>query len=99
MRDAIAHKTELAEWPWWDVLLTCDVRPVVVRVRSTRDRTGPKFSATTKGINQMIGEIKCEACGGTGVVPVIQPAPAGRRIYPPPCSKCQGKGRVEKTVS
>ncbi|MCK1516113.1 hypothetical protein IVB22_26940 [Bradyrhizobium sp. 190] len=38
-------------------------------------------------------EIKCGACNGTGFPPVRQPKP-GRRIYPAPCRKCGGKGRV-----
>jgi DnaJ-class molecular chaperone len=39
-------------------------------------------------------EVKCEACNGTGFPPVIQPARPGRRIYPPPCTVCGGKGRI-----
>jgi hypothetical protein len=38
-------------------------------------------------------EVRCDACGGTGHPPVRQPRP-GRRIYPAPCKKCGGKGRV-----
>jgi DnaJ-class molecular chaperone len=39
-------------------------------------------------------EVKCAACGGTGFPTVAQPAEAGRRIYPPPCKLCAGKGRT-----
>ena len=39
-------------------------------------------------------EVKCDACNGTGFTPVIQPARPGRRVYPPPCKVCGGKGRV-----
>ena len=39
-------------------------------------------------------EVKCSACGGTGFPQVAQPAQAGRRIYPPPCKQCAGKGRT-----
>jgi DnaJ-class molecular chaperone len=39
-------------------------------------------------------EIKCAACGGTGFPKVSQPVKPGRRIYPPPCKRCLGKGRV-----
>jgi DnaJ-class molecular chaperone len=39
-------------------------------------------------------EVKCSACNGTGFPPVAQPAHAGRRIYPPPCKLCSGKGRI-----
>jgi hypothetical protein len=38
-------------------------------------------------------EFECEACKGTGFPPVRQPEP-GRRIYPAPCRKCGGKGRI-----
>lgn len=41
-------------------------------------------------------EIKCDACGGTGRPPVKEVAP-GRRIYPAPCTKCGGKGRLSKS--
>jgi DnaJ-class molecular chaperone len=39
-------------------------------------------------------EVKCSACDGTGFPPVAQPAQAGRKIYPPPCKQCFGKGRI-----
>ncbi len=41
-------------------------------------------------------EVKCDACGGTGLAPVVQPSEPGKRIYPPPCKKCAGKGRIRK---
>lgn len=40
-------------------------------------------------------EVRCDACNGTGFPPVQQPE-SGRRIYPTPCKKCGGKGRVTK---
>lgn len=47
-----------------------------------------------KRIKTKIVEEVCPACSGTGVLPVVkQPAP-GRRIYPPKCTKCGGKGRI-----
>jgi DnaJ-class molecular chaperone len=39
-------------------------------------------------------EVKCEACNGTGFPPAIRPARPERRIYPPPCKVCGGKGRI-----
>jgi DnaJ-class molecular chaperone len=39
-------------------------------------------------------ERKCSACNGTGFPTVKQPARPGRRIYPPPCAKCKGMGRI-----
>jgi hypothetical protein len=49
-----------------------------------------------KRIKPKIVEEICPACNGTDFVPVItQPAP-GRRIYPPRCTKCDGKGRCRE---
>lgn len=39
-------------------------------------------------------EINCDACDGKGFPTVAQPAQPGRQIYPPPCKKCGGKGRL-----
>jgi hypothetical protein len=39
-------------------------------------------------------EIKCPECDGTGLAPVKQPVQPGRKIYPAPCKKCGGKGRI-----
>jgi DnaJ-class molecular chaperone len=39
-------------------------------------------------------EVVCSACGGTGFPKVAQPAQPGRKIYPPPCKQCLGKGRI-----
>jgi DnaJ-class molecular chaperone len=39
-------------------------------------------------------ERKCTACNGTGFPAVKQPAKPGRKIYPPPCRKCKGMGRI-----
>jgi hypothetical protein len=44
-------------------------------------------------------EVKCPACNGTGFLAVIQPAQPGRRIYPPSCTKCAGKGRMTKAAN
>lgn len=43
-------------------------------------------------------EVRCDDCNGTGFPPLREPAP-GRRIYPPPCKKCGGKGRLPKEAS
>ena len=40
-------------------------------------------------------EVRCDACKGRGFQAVKQPRKiAGRRIYPAPCDKCAGKGRL-----
>jgi DnaJ-class molecular chaperone len=41
-------------------------------------------------------EIKCDACNGTGFPTVMQPVQPGKKIYPAPCRKCGGKGRIKK---
>jgi DnaJ-class molecular chaperone len=43
-------------------------------------------------------ELKCPACGGTGFPIVAQPAEPGRKIYPAPCKKCLGKGRLPREL-
>jgi DnaJ-class molecular chaperone len=44
-------------------------------------------------------EVKCQACNGTGFPPAIQPARLGRRIYPPLCKVCGGKGRIMSSAA
>jgi DnaJ-class molecular chaperone len=39
-------------------------------------------------------EVKCPACDGTGIPTVAQPANPVRKIYPPRCKQCLGKGRI-----
>ena len=39
-------------------------------------------------------ERPCPACNGTGAAPVNQPTRPGVRVYPPPCKKCVGKGKI-----
>jgi DnaJ-class molecular chaperone len=43
-------------------------------------------------------EQKCPACDGTGFTPMVQPAQPNRRIYPPPCKQCGGKGRIKEAA-
>jgi DnaJ-class molecular chaperone len=40
-------------------------------------------------------EVRCDACKGTGLQAVKQPAEPGRRIFPARCAKCDGKGRIK----
>lgn len=39
-------------------------------------------------------ELICPACQGTGFPPVAQPTLPGRKLYPAPCERCLGKGRI-----
>ena len=40
-------------------------------------------------------EIRCDACDGRGIPSAVQPLQPGRRVYPAPCRKCAGKGRLK----
>ncbi|WP_371259477.1 zinc finger domain-containing protein [Bradyrhizobium sp. URHD0069] len=44
-------------------------------------------------------EHKCPACNGTGYPVVTQPVQPGRKIYPAPCTKCGGKGRITEAAN
>jgi len=39
-------------------------------------------------------ELRCPACDGTGFPKVTKAPPPGRKIYPPACKECRGKGRI-----
>jgi DnaJ-class molecular chaperone len=45
------------------------------------------------------GEEVCSACGGTGLAKVRQQAKPGKRVYPPKCAKCGGRGRIVKGLA
>jgi DnaJ-class molecular chaperone len=49
---------------------------------------------TTKPI-----ETECPACNGTGFPEVKQPGQITLKIYPPPCKKCGGKGRISEDAN
>jgi DnaJ-class molecular chaperone len=42
-------------------------------------------------------EVQCDACNGSGFPSTKQSDATGRRIYPAPCKKCDGKGRLRRT--
>jgi DnaJ-class molecular chaperone len=46
--------------------------------------------------SEIIAEVICPACDGTGVEKVKQPTKPGHKIYPPTCTVCLGKGRIAK---
>ena len=58
------------------------VEPSTIRV---------KYNMTKKDAPK---ERECPDCAGTGFQKVKQPEQPGRRIYPPRCSRCGGKGRI-----
>ena len=45
---------------------------------------------------EVSNEMICPACDGKGVQKMTQPTEPGRKIYPPPCKECLGKGHVAK---
>jgi len=45
-----------------------------------------------------VSEKHWPACKGSGLSAVKKPALPGRKIYPGPCKKCGGKGRVAKSA-
>ena len=44
-------------------------------------------------------ESKCPACNGTGFPTVTRPVRPGHKIYPAPCKKCGGKGRITEAAN
>jgi hypothetical protein len=40
-------------------------------------------------------EVNCPACSGTGFPTVPQPDNPSRKIFPPACKQCLGKGRIK----
>jgi DnaJ-class molecular chaperone len=51
-----------------------------------------------KKLSEKPPDRKCFACKGTGFPVVTQPKQPNRKIYPAPCKKCSGKGRVEASA-
>ena len=48
---------------------------------------------------EVLTEVVCSACDGTGFQKVKQPTQPGRKIYPPKCTECCGKGRIKKPAA
>jgi DnaJ-class molecular chaperone len=43
-----------------------------------------------------VAEDDCPECNGSGFQAVVQPIQPGRKLYPPRCKKCLGKGRLAR---
>jgi DnaJ-class molecular chaperone len=54
-----------------------------------------KLQRSGSDIEGGAAEIRCEACDGRGSPAAANPSPM-RRIYPGPCKKCGGKGRIRQ---
>jgi DnaJ-class molecular chaperone len=52
-----------------------------------------------KKLQSAQAEQNCPACNGTGFPAIKQPVTPGRKIYPPPCPKCNGMGRIKLVAS
>jgi hypothetical protein len=48
---------------------------------------------------EVLTEVVCPACDGTGFQKFKQPTQPGRKIYPPKCTECCGKGRAATSAS
>jgi DnaJ-class molecular chaperone len=56
-------------------------------------------SDTLKRPREVLTEVVCPAGDGTGFQKVKQPTQPGRKIYPPKCAECLGKGRIKKPAA
>jgi DnaJ-class molecular chaperone len=54
-----------------------------------------KLRRSNSPIQDAPEEIRCDACDGRGWPAAAKPSPM-RRIYPGPCKKCGGKGRIRQ---
>ncbi len=63
--------------------------------------SGVGYISRKKGMLGLPGpaEQRCPACNGTGFPLVAQPEKPTRRIFPPACKGCSGKGRVTAAIS
>jgi len=55
--------------------------------------------AELKRPREVLTEVVCPACDSTGFQKVKQPTQTGRKIYPPKCTECCGKGRIKKPAA
>jgi len=71
--------------------------PFLVTASELRDRRikrRPGIKPRTKP-----SESKCPACNGTGYPVLTKPMQPGHKIYPAPCRKCGGKGRIKEAAN
>jgi len=47
---------------------------------------------------ELVTEVECPACEGTGFPKVTQLVKPGRKIFPAPCKQCFGKGRLARAA-
>jgi hypothetical protein len=52
-----------------------------------------------KRSREVVTEVICPACDGTGFRKVEQPKEPGRKIYPAKCPECLGKGRIKTPLN
>jgi DnaJ-class molecular chaperone len=82
--------------------------PLNKTLRNRRDANSMEIvSYISKKFNSMkrtsskeiVTEVECPSCEGTGFPTVKQPMQPGRKLYPAPCKECLGKGRIGSTAA
>jgi hypothetical protein len=90
--------TDLASEPEWRMEVADGSGKVVIRIRTVVESSFPHAGETNlmkkSKPEKPETEINCPACGGTGFPKVTQPGQPSRKIFPAPCAKCRGKGRI-----
>lgn len=72
--------------------------PAMISLKNANFEVVIAMKKTAPKPEEVWTEIKCSACNGTGFPTNIRSILPGRKIYPPPCSECAGKGRIRKLV-
>jgi len=69
----------------------CEMDNIGVQISNASNIPKENFMGRLK-TKEPVAEVECSACEGTGFPKVKQPVQPGRKIYPPPCNLCRGKG-------
>jgi hypothetical protein len=100
----LAHDiaTDLVSEPEWRMEVADGSGKVVIRIRTLVEISFPQGATNLMKRprpEKTETEINCPACGGTGFPKVTQPGQPNRKIFPAPCAKCHGKGRISLLVT
>jgi hypothetical protein len=94
--------TDLVSEPEWRMEVADGSGKVVIRIRTVVENNFPQRATNPMKRSKPERpetEINCPACGGTGFPKVTQPGQPNRKIFPAPCAKCLGKGRISLFVT